>query len=80
MRLFIRADRCQGRRGGRARLRLVGLDEPTAYGTRRLIAGIYARCGHMRLRVYLLGRTEPAAVAQIRWAREYIADRYGGTP
>lgn len=80
MRLFIRADRCRGRRGGRARLRLVGLDEPTAYGTRRLIAGVYARCGRLRLRVYVLGRPEAAAVAQIRWAQDYIASRYGGQP
>ena len=51
--MFTRVDRCRAR--SRLRMRLVGLDERTAYGDRRLYAGLHARWGRLRLRLYVLG-------------------------
>lgn len=52
--IYISADRCMAPHS--PIVRTVGLKQRTGYGDRRLYAGLNARWGYRRLRIYLLGR------------------------
>jgi hypothetical protein len=52
VKLLASVDRC---RAPRRSIRLIGLSEPTAYDDRPMHAGLQARLGRLRLRLYLLG-------------------------
>ena len=70
MRPFVKVDRCNNHRRS---LRVVGLSEPTDFGSRRLHAGVRARAGRLRFRAYLLGKQRHRTMQE--YAEEVLPQR-----